>query len=184
MKNCPNCKLINPDDAIKCDCGYNFTDNKIYKTQEKQPVSNSEIGLTFMNTPAFKIIRVVLAIVTFYLGYIIVKGVKYEIVAGCTSDQRIASELETMLPDLRSKVLYKRIPGIDLIVSDVTVVGRSITFHYKFQYIKKEDIDLQVFQEEATKRLKYLYCFTDTYFRENNVLVMYEYKDTDGIIVF
>lgn len=24
MKKCPNCKLINPDEAESCDCGYNF----------------------------------------------------------------------------------------------------------------------------------------------------------------
>jgi hypothetical protein len=24
MKECPNCKLINPPDAVRCDCGYDF----------------------------------------------------------------------------------------------------------------------------------------------------------------
>ena len=28
MKKCPNCKLINPDEAITCDCGYNFEEHK------------------------------------------------------------------------------------------------------------------------------------------------------------
>jgi hypothetical protein len=24
MKDCPNCKLVNPDSALRCDCGYDF----------------------------------------------------------------------------------------------------------------------------------------------------------------
>jgi hypothetical protein len=28
MKTCQNCKPINPDDAVQCDCGYNFSSGK------------------------------------------------------------------------------------------------------------------------------------------------------------
>jgi cytochrome bd-type quinol oxidase subunit 2 len=28
MKACPNCKLINPPEAVRCDCGYNFVSKK------------------------------------------------------------------------------------------------------------------------------------------------------------
>jgi hypothetical protein len=28
MKTCPNCKLINPPEAVRCDCGYNFVSKK------------------------------------------------------------------------------------------------------------------------------------------------------------
>ena len=41
MKNCPNCKLTNPDSAIRCDCGWDFeTDSQktsyINETREWQ----------------------------------------------------------------------------------------------------------------------------------------------------
>jgi hypothetical protein len=31
MKKCPKCKLINPDTAQLCDCGYNFEAKTLYK---------------------------------------------------------------------------------------------------------------------------------------------------------
>jgi len=36
---CPNCGLINPDEAILCDCGYNFKKEKLEK-----PMTISNIG--------------------------------------------------------------------------------------------------------------------------------------------
>jgi hypothetical protein len=29
LQRCPNCKLTNPPDALRCDCGYDFTTGKL-----------------------------------------------------------------------------------------------------------------------------------------------------------
>ena len=31
---CPNCGLMNPDDAVKCDCGFSFTTHRFYRSYE------------------------------------------------------------------------------------------------------------------------------------------------------
>jgi hypothetical protein len=31
-KNCPNCQLVNPKSALRCDCGYDFASGKVEKS--------------------------------------------------------------------------------------------------------------------------------------------------------
>ena len=31
-KTCPNCKLVNPKSALRCDCGYDFASGKVEKS--------------------------------------------------------------------------------------------------------------------------------------------------------
>src|SRR5271169_4896335 len=37
MKTCPNCKLINPPDAVRCDCGYDFASKKANANLQTKP---------------------------------------------------------------------------------------------------------------------------------------------------
>jgi hypothetical protein len=32
MKDCPNCKLVNPDAALRCDCGYDFPSRSMQRS--------------------------------------------------------------------------------------------------------------------------------------------------------
>jgi hypothetical protein len=32
MKDCPNCKLVNPDAALRCDCGYDFPSRSLQRS--------------------------------------------------------------------------------------------------------------------------------------------------------
>lgn len=43
MKECPECRLINPDAAQRCDCGYDFDNMTLYPTpQYRQYLKSSE----------------------------------------------------------------------------------------------------------------------------------------------
>lgn len=42
MKKCPECKLINPDDALRCDCGHDLTAESNYESGSTSEVVNEE----------------------------------------------------------------------------------------------------------------------------------------------
>jgi len=50
MNTCPNCKLVNPPDAVRCDCGFNFRSkrmgNDAQSQRSVQPLSVFEIIFT------------------------------------------------------------------------------------------------------------------------------------------
>lgn len=59
MKKCPNCKLINPDNALVCDCGYDFKSKGVVSPKQESrknlPSSNlicPQCGLTNFPTAA------------------------------------------------------------------------------------------------------------------------------------
>ena len=58
VKDCPICHLSNPDAALRCDCGYDFTSCKLeqsYLTQQKRMPTLSNrglIGITAFCLPA------------------------------------------------------------------------------------------------------------------------------------
>jgi hypothetical protein len=45
---CAQCRLTNPDTAIRCDCGYNFQTRSI---ESSAPLSQADIDLTLQRTP-------------------------------------------------------------------------------------------------------------------------------------
>jgi len=82
MKDCPNCKLINPDSALRCDCGYDFPTGNLersYLTAKDKKLAGGALGglllvyllfrLTLIGTaakidPQIKVL-LLLAIITF-----------------------------------------------------------------------------------------------------------------------
>lgn len=51
MKDCPNCKLINPDSAIRCDCGYDFPSGNLehsYLTHKEKKLAGGAVGGIFL----------------------------------------------------------------------------------------------------------------------------------------
>ena len=42
---CPSCGLMNPDDTVRCNCGYSFTTPRLYK-----PYQNMRVGDFFLNS--------------------------------------------------------------------------------------------------------------------------------------
>lgn len=42
MKTCPRCKLVNPPDAARCDCGYDFQSGKIKTSYAKTSAFNNQ----------------------------------------------------------------------------------------------------------------------------------------------
>jgi hypothetical protein len=47
MNTCPNCKLINPSDAVRCDCGYDFTSGKLERSYDEKLARYANDPLTF-----------------------------------------------------------------------------------------------------------------------------------------
>ena len=50
MKDCPNCKLVNPDSALRCDCGYDFPTGNLehsYLTYKDKKMTGGVIGGIF-----------------------------------------------------------------------------------------------------------------------------------------
>ena len=50
MKDCPNCKLVNPDSALRCDCGYDFPTGNLehsYLTHKDKKMAGGAIGGIF-----------------------------------------------------------------------------------------------------------------------------------------
>jgi hypothetical protein len=49
MKDCPNCRLVNPDSALRCDCGYDFPSGILKRSyltaKDKQIASKTGIGI-------------------------------------------------------------------------------------------------------------------------------------------
>ena len=41
-KKCPNCDLLNPDSAMVCDCGYNFSQGTVRKSLQEPAQSIRE----------------------------------------------------------------------------------------------------------------------------------------------
>jgi len=51
VKNCPHCKLINPDGALRCDCGYDFPTGNVehsYLTHKDKKLAGGAIGGIFL----------------------------------------------------------------------------------------------------------------------------------------
>ncbi len=56
---CPNCGLINPDEAIFCDCGYNFKKGKLERPITK-PITKREEKSKISQVTIFNIIGVII----------------------------------------------------------------------------------------------------------------------------
>ena len=48
MKECPNCKLANPDSAMTCDCGFDFTDPEKRKALKPVYVSRHYVFIAVL----------------------------------------------------------------------------------------------------------------------------------------
>ncbi len=62
--DCPKCKLINPDTALRCDCGYNFSTRQMensYCYQSNQGMAS--VGFRFANF----IVDIILSGIVYYL---------------------------------------------------------------------------------------------------------------------
>ena len=61
MKDCPNCKLINPDSALRCDCGYDFPTGALehsYLTDKDKKLAGGAIGGLLLVYFLFRLILV------------------------------------------------------------------------------------------------------------------------------
>jgi hypothetical protein len=49
MKDCPKCRLANPDGALRCDCGYDFASDTMKQSylpaRERRVVGNTAIAI-------------------------------------------------------------------------------------------------------------------------------------------
>ncbi len=70
MKKCPNCKLINPDEAVICDCGYNFEENKTMIEKEISKMDKIQIEIRQDKLKNSLIIYVIIFIIGIFLSII------------------------------------------------------------------------------------------------------------------
>jgi hypothetical protein len=60
LMDCPNCKLLNPPTATRCDCGYDFqthTVQKSYLTERDKQLSRTGAGVAGAILVAFFVLR-------------------------------------------------------------------------------------------------------------------------------
>lgn len=61
VENCPNCGLMNPDGAMRCDCGYDFRSGTMQKASEAKP-----------GEPSMRVLRAIVGLVAFTLPVLVV----------------------------------------------------------------------------------------------------------------
>ncbi|MDP4183124.1 MAG: RDD family protein [Bacillota bacterium] len=75
-KKCPNCKLINPEEAVLCDCGYNFELNKVDRNRNVGPIKTNYAGF-FLRVLAYfiDVIPMMIILILFFLIFTDIKDV-------------------------------------------------------------------------------------------------------------
>jgi uncharacterized RDD family membrane protein YckC len=75
-KKCPNCKLINPEEAVLCDCGYNFELNKVDRNSNLESIKTNYAGF-FLRVLAYfiDVIPMMVLLILFFLIFTDIKDV-------------------------------------------------------------------------------------------------------------
>lgn len=109
MKKCPECRLINPDEAEKCDCGYGFISGLINKDYYK-PSSNKKLIIPVLFTTFLVIILVCLFCIYNGLGFFINYWYHFKGVIGVYILWiiTITSISITLIPTVISWIVYYR----------------------------------------------------------------------------
>ncbi|HOV27282.1 MAG TPA: hypothetical protein PK566_13130 [Pseudobacteroides sp.] len=69
FKKCPNCRLINPQEALFCDCGYNFDLNRVEQESHLKSIKTMYAGF-FRRLIAYLIDIVLITGIVFLLFFI------------------------------------------------------------------------------------------------------------------
>ncbi len=75
-KKCPICKLINPEEAVLCDCGYNFELNKVERNSNLGSLKTKYAGF-FLRVLAYfiDVIPMIILLILFFLIFTDIKDV-------------------------------------------------------------------------------------------------------------
>ncbi|MHB8063842.1 MAG: hypothetical protein ACYDG2_14615 [Ruminiclostridium sp.] len=81
MKKCPMCRLINPNEAEECDCGYNFETRTVQRDTEKMIIQSIPI-IQIIFTVLLLIVLVSLFCIHNHIGAFIYFSYQFTGIAG------------------------------------------------------------------------------------------------------
>jgi hypothetical protein len=70
-KNCPRCKLINPESALRCDCGYDFSSGRVKASYITDPKFLQEVAEQKNDRQRQRVGFTLLGLIVGFLGLLI-----------------------------------------------------------------------------------------------------------------
>lgn len=167
---CNNCESVNPINFKYCSsCGFELPIQKteINLEQPIQKHSSKKMGKK-------QLIGIVVGMLVFFLSYYGVQQMFFKLPSIDKQMMEMASELNKSCP-----IMVDQETRLD---NCVALPNKMFQYNYSLISLKKESFDLQFFEEEI-KPVIINSIKTNPQlkpFRDNNVTLVYYYKDVDG----